>query len=164
MTTITDATPKDIPAIAALAEAIWWPTYRPIISEGQIRYMLDTIYSAPTLSRAMNDGSQRFLLLSVDSVPTGFASFGPREKEADVYKLHKLYVLPQTQGQGLGKLLIEATKERLRSIPVNKLDLNVNRANPALGFYKKLGFKIIYEEDIPIGQYWMNDYVMRLIF
>jgi ribosomal protein S18 acetylase RimI-like enzyme len=40
--------------------------------------------------------------------------------------------------------------------------LNVNRNNEAKEFYKKLGFKIIREEDIPIGQYWMNDYVMRL--
>jgi ribosomal protein S18 acetylase RimI-like enzyme len=42
--------------------------------------------------------------------------------------------------------------------------LNVNRYNPAKDFYEKLGFKIILEEDIPIGQYWMNDYVMRLTF
>jgi hypothetical protein len=42
------------------------------------------------------------------------------------------------------------------------LDLNVNRFNPAQHFYKKLGFKIIGEEDVPIGQYFMNDYVMRL--
>ena len=42
------------------------------------------------------------------------------------------------------------------------LDLNVNRHNQAQEFYKKLGFKIIREEDVPVGQYFMNDYVMRL--
>jgi len=26
-----------------------------------------------------------------------------------------------------------------------------------------MGFTIAYEEDIPIGPYWMNDYVMRKI-
>ena len=24
-----------------------------------------------------------------------------------------------------------------------------------------MGFSVAYEEDIPMGKYWMNDYVMR---
>ena len=42
------------------------------------------------------------------------------------------------------------------------LDLNVNRYNKAKSFYEKMGFNVAYEEDIPIGKYWMNDYVMRI--
>jgi ribosomal protein S18 acetylase RimI-like enzyme len=41
------------------------------------------------------------------------------------------------------------------------LDLNVNRYNKAKSFYEKIGFRVVYEEDVPIGKYWMNDYVMR---
>jgi hypothetical protein len=42
------------------------------------------------------------------------------------------------------------------------LELNVNRHNPATVFYQKMGFEIVYSEDIDIGQgFWMNDYVMR---
>jgi hypothetical protein len=37
----------------------------------------------------------------------------------------------------------------------------VNRYNNAKSFYEKMGFAIVREEDIPIGPYWMNDYVMR---
>ena len=40
------------------------------------------------------------------------------------------------------------------------LELNVNRYNKALVFYEKMGFRTIREEDVPIGPYWMNDYVM----
>ena len=40
--------------------------------------------------------------------------------------------------------------------------LNVNRRNKAKQFYEHLGFTIISEEDIDIGQgYFMNDYVME---
>jgi diamine N-acetyltransferase len=41
------------------------------------------------------------------------------------------------------------------------VDLNVNRHNKAKSFYEKMGFVVAYEEDIPIGSYWMNDYAMR---
>jgi hypothetical protein len=39
----------------------------------------------------------------------------------------------------------------------------VNRFNTALGFYKRIGFSIVTEENIDIGQgYWMEDYVMEM--
>ena len=41
------------------------------------------------------------------------------------------------------------------------LQLNVNRFNKAKDFYLAMGYKIIAEEDIPIGNYFMNDYIME---
>lgn len=164
MITIKDCTPEDIPAIMDIAKRTWRPTYAHIITEEQICYMLDTIYSAGTLQQTMNDGSQRFILLYEHHVPQGFASYGQRQEDPRIYKLHKLYVLPATQGKGFGKRLIEEIKDRLRLKSVHTLDLNVNRYNAAKSFYEHLGFKVIGEEDIPVGPYWMNDYVMRLQF
>ena len=43
----------------------------------------------------------------------------------------------------------------------DSLELNVNRNNPAIRFYVKLGFHIIDEVDIAIGSgFYMNDYIM----
>jgi len=40
----------------------------------------------------------------------------------------------------------------------------VNRQNNAKNFYEKLGFVVIKEEDIDIGNgYFMNDYVMEMM-
>ena len=64
MFNIFTATKKDIPAILDLAEKTWWPAYSPILSPGQIRYMLDTIYGARAISDAMADQSQIFLVLA----------------------------------------------------------------------------------------------------
>ena len=44
------------------------------------------------------------------------------------------------------------------------LDLNVNQLNKAAFFYEKAGFRMIREEEVPIGPYWMTDFVMRLEF
>ena len=162
MVQIITTTASDLPVIVQIAENTWPHAYQRILSKEQLRYMLDTLYSAPALLEVMKDGSQKFLLLKDENGYQGFASFGPRKENAAIFKLHKLYVLPACQGKGYGKLLIDEVKKLVREIGIKTLDLNVNRNNPAKDFYLKLGFEIIREEDIPIGPYWMNDYVMRL--
>jgi GNAT superfamily N-acetyltransferase len=162
MFTIKDASIADIPAIRAIAEKTWWPTYSPILTSEQIQYVLDSIYDKETLKNVMENGSQTFIIISNEHGPQGFASFGIVQKNPDVYKLHKIYVLPENHGKGYGKILIEDIKTRVLNAGSNILELNVNRFNKAKTFYEKLGFKVISEVDIPIGPYWMNDFVMRI--
>ncbi|HEY0654485.1 MAG TPA: GNAT family N-acetyltransferase [Chryseosolibacter sp.] len=162
MVTILHATLKDIPVIRSIAEETWWPTYGPILSIEQIRFMLDTIYADKELEKHIRTGSQIFILLHDENGPQGFASYSLRPDDATVCKLHKLYVLPGNHGKGYGKLLINEVKLRAINLNASALDLNVNRQNPAIKFYEKAGFIKLREEDVPIGPYWMNDYVMRL--
>jgi len=161
---ILEASEADIPTIIEIAEKTWKPAYTDILSEAQIRYMLKNLYAPETLQHEMTTGSQKFLLLKDDHGPQAFASFGKRSENPHVYKLHKLYVLPQNQHRGYGQKLIQHLKNRLLLENIHILELNVNRFNKARIFYEKVGFKIIREEDVPIGPYWMNDFVMRLEF
>lgn len=162
MVQILHATLKDIPTIRTLAEEIWWPTYSSIISFEQIRYMLDMIYSEKELERVIRSGAQTFIILHDERGPQGFASYGLRPEDSKICKLHKLYVLPENQGNGYGKSLVDEVRIRAMNLNADTIDLNVNRSNPAIGFYEKLGFVKIKEEDVPIGPYWMNDFVMRM--
>jgi ribosomal protein S18 acetylase RimI-like enzyme len=162
MVRILNATANDIPTIQKIAEETWWPTYSPILSDTQLRYMLDAIYSTSALEKVMANGSQTFILLDDGKEVQAFASFGPKDDKNQLFKLHKLYVLPHTHGKGYGRLLIDEVKKRLLKNDIHTLDLNVNRYNPARSFYEKIGFKVIGEEDVPVGPYWMNDYIMRL--
>jgi diamine N-acetyltransferase len=75
--------------------------------------------------------------------------------------LNKIYLLPNRQGEGLGKLLLGAVENEVRAQGARYLDLNVNRHNKAKDFYERCGYQVYLEEDIPIGPYWMNDFVMR---
>ena len=165
---IEPATLTDIPTIIRLAEATWEPTYRFIISEEQLEYMYRVIYSPAALKRQMAEQHNVFLVAYVEGEPAGFASFSPQPAEAGAdtesptgYKLHKIYVLPTKQGQGLGLHLIEAVENAARHAGGQFLDLNVNRYNPAIAFYERRGFARHSEVDVPIGPYFMNDYVMR---
>jgi ribosomal protein S18 acetylase RimI-like enzyme len=162
MINIYDATENDIPLIQEISEKTWWPTYSSIVSDEQIRFMLDMIYSTAALKKIMESGEQSFVVLQDDHGHQGFASYGPRTNDPKIWKLHKIYVCPDNHGKGYGKMLIEEIKRRMRAHQILTLDLNVNRHNQAKSFYEKLGFKVIQEEDVAIGNYWMNDYVMRL--
>jgi diamine N-acetyltransferase len=162
MPELTNAALEDIPTIQQLAEKTWWPTYSAILPSEQLAYMLNAIYNAEALAKVMQDKSQIFVLLKDQDSIVGFAAYGPKESEPATFKLHKLYVLPGMHGKGYGKLLIDEVRNRAAKSGIKQLDLNVNRFNPAKNFYEKLGFRIIKEEDVPVGPYWMNDYVMRL--
>lgn len=164
---IVPATLRDIPTIIQLAEGTWEPTYRFILSREQMEYMYRVIYTPAALKRQMAEQQHLFLLAYVDGQPAGYASFGPQPPTAPTeaapteYKLHKIYVLPTQQGQGLGLHLIEAVEDAARRAGAHTLDLNVNRYNPAISFYERRGFVRQREENVPIGPYFMNDYVMR---
>jgi diamine N-acetyltransferase len=146
--------------IHELAEAIWWPTYGAIIDDKQIRFMLDLNYNIPSLDAQILHKDQTYLLLFDNGKAIGFTSFAPREEDPEIFKLHKLYCLPEKQSKGLGKALLHAVENEVVKAGKSRLELNVNRQNPAVGFYQKMGFEILYEEDIPIGSFWMNDFVM----
>ena len=149
----------DIPTIIAIQEKTWEPTYREILSPEQIVYMFEKIYSPEALENQMTEGGQQFLLLFDAEIPVGFAAVS--QEEPGYFKLHKIYVLPSTQGTGAGKSLITEVEKYVRNLGGKTLSLNVNRFNKAKTFYEKMNFHVVREEDIPIGPYWMNDYVLE---
>jgi GNAT superfamily N-acetyltransferase len=161
MYTIRQAAIDDAATITNLAERTWWPTYLPILEKEQIAFMLGEIYSFEKLSSQLKNGTQSYLILEEEGKPVAFAGYSPREEDPRIYKLHKLYCLPETQGKGYGKILINAVVQKTLEAGKRTVELNVNRHNKAKNFYEKMGFSVAYEEDIPIGPYWMNDYVMR---
>lgn len=157
---IRPAKQQDIPTISRLAEEIWWPTYRDFISEEQISFMLQDMYSAAALEKQQADGVC-FLLALRDGVPVGFAGFSQTDETEQVFKLHKLYVLLSEQGKGTGKVLVDEVSTLAKADGGKILELNVNRGNNAQYFYKKIGFDIYQTLDIPYHSFVLNDYVMR---
>ncbi|WP_229688745.1 GNAT family N-acetyltransferase [Puia dinghuensis] len=152
----------DINTIGFLAQQIWPDTYGNIVSQQQLQYMLNLIYSPTSLRRQMLDDKQQFMIVEQGDEPIGFASWSALE-EPGVVKLHKLYVLPGRQGKGLGRSMIEFIFQAIRPEGAMTLRLNVNRYNTARQFYERMGFVVIKEEDIPIGNgYFMNDFVMEV--
>ena len=158
---IIRATEADLPAISKLAGVIWRACYPGIITTEQIDYMLARMYSPDVLRDEIRSQGIRYDLLLMDGSPSGFASYGPTS-EPGVMKLHKLYLLPEMHGRGLGSLLLQHVEREVRAGARRRLILSVNKRNArAIMAYKRNGFVVAESVVTDIGNgFVMDDYVM----
>jgi diamine N-acetyltransferase len=154
----------DIPVIQQIANKTWPIAYSEIISNEQLVYMLDLIYSDAALTAAINKKAQLFYIAKDENdAVLGFFAVEHNYNEEAKTKLHKIYILPENQGKGIGKLLMDEAINLSKVQKSNALILNVNRFNSAFYFYQKLGFEIIETVDIEIGNgYLMEDFVLKM--
>lgn len=160
--TLVEATVSDVPKIQEITRQTWPIAYGEILSEAQLKYMLDLFYSDEALTSSIALKEQLFyLVLEAESI-VGFVAIEHQYKGEAVTKIHKIYLLPQTQGKGIGKKVIEAVEKLALEQHSKALSLNVNRFNTALHFYQKMGFQMMEEVNIDIGNgYLMEDYIMQ---
>jgi diamine N-acetyltransferase len=160
MLSIRNAGINDIPLIRELCFKVWPQTYSSLLSKEQLEYMLELMYSEKSLAKQMTEDGFPFIIVNDGDEPVGFASFGEIEK--NIYKLQKLYVLPNQQGKGTGKFVIDYIIDKIKSAGATALRLQVFRKNKAKAFYEKLGFTVILEFKFDIGHgYVMDDYLME---
>lgn len=158
---IVKASINDYQTIYDIAIPVWDATYKSILTAEQMEYMLKLMYSHEAIAEQIAIKGHHFLLAVEDGVTLGFASYEVNHR-AETTKIHKLYVLPQAHGKGIGKALVTVIENAARNHTNDKLILNVNRFNPAVHFYTKIGFVNMGEEDVNIGNgYFMEDYFMQ---
>ncbi len=151
---------KDIRSIQNLAQVTFPATYSSIISAEQIDFMMDMMYSETVLRREL-EGGITYLMLLTDGTPAGFVSFG-KQDDKGLFHLHKIYLLPDFQGLGYGREMFLQAEQEMRAQGAKAFELNVNRHNKALDFYKKMGMSIDRSGDFDIGGgFYMNDFIMR---
>ena len=162
MLLLAEAAIQDFKTIREIAYKSWPNTYGSILSKEQIDYMLDLFYSEKTLLENLNEKGHPFLLVNEGEVCLGFASYEHNYLNQNCTRLHKIYLLPEAQGKGAGKLLIEAVENLAKENQSVVVSLNVNKFNKAISFYKKIGFEVVSDEEILLDHgYKMEDYKME---
>lgn len=161
---LVKAKASDVSIIIDLTHKIWPVAYGEILSKEQLNYMMDKFYSETALRELIEVKNHIFYLAQdKNDKYVGFLSY---EINCEPYKtkIHKIYVLPETQGTGLGRHFFELVKEKAIENNQNAIFLNVNKYNNAIHFYTKLGFTKVKDEVIDIGEgYVMDDYVMEVV-
>ena len=150
MITIEKADTRDYRDIQAVARVAFPATYAEILTEGQLAYMMEWMYSTESLLRQMQEeGHTYYIARDEAGTPVGYVSIRPDGE--GVFHL----------GRKLFERAVRAVKE-MHPGPC-RMELNVNRSNPARGFYERMGMRKLREGDFPIGEgYYMNDYIMGI--
>ncbi len=162
MIILETVTTKDIPIIQEIAHTTWFPTFEEILSKEQIKYMLEMMYSTESLTEQIEVKNHIFYLAKENTTNLGFISVELNYQNQPKAKIHKIYILPNLQGKGIGKILMQKAEDLALENNQKSITLNVNRFNKALNFYENIGYQIIKTEDINIGNgYLMEDFVLE---
>lgn len=158
---------SELSIIRQLAYYIWPRVYPGIISDSQIRYMLERFYDLGVMWDEMQRRGVFFALIEVDGKPAGYLSFEPLRTEKAAF-LHKLYVLPDFHGIGAGALALQWVEQVAARIGLRYLKLRVNKHNDlAIRAYLRQGFQFAGDEVSEIGggfvmdDYWMEKTIGR---
>lgn len=150
----------DITLIRSLAKAIWWRHYPDIISDDQIEYMLEMMYSEKSIADQMQQ-KQNYTLIYAVGQPVGY--YAVSEKSPGHFFLHKFYIETDNHRKGIGTTAFRYMLDN-DCKGFKEITLQVNRRNiKAVNFYFKHGFVIDYAKDFDIGNgYSMDDFFMAL--
>jgi GNAT superfamily N-acetyltransferase len=159
-TTITRLAESEIDTLIPLAHRIWHAHYPGIITVEQINYMLERGYTRQVIQDEIDNQGVIWLAINSGDGMIGFASLGPHAP--DTMKLHKLYLLPEYHGTGIGARALAEVEQIARDNAAAMLVLNVNRHNvKAIRAYERAGWKVREEIVADIGNgYVMDDFVM----
>ena len=151
---------SEIESLIPLAHRIWHAHYPGIITTEQIDYMLERGYTPQIIRDEIDHQGVIWLAIKDDGDMIGFASVGPYAP--GVMKLHKLYLLPEHHGSGIGARALAEVERIARNQAATALVLNVNRHNiKAIKAYQRAGWQVSEEIVADIGNgYVMDDFIM----
>ena len=134
---VRTATMRDLPAIKDLLAATWHATYDNIYGIERVSEITTEWHSLQALEKQLAAPRSEFLVADDGERIAGMAY--ARQTSDQEVKLNQLYISPEFQGRGVGKMLLEEIEESFFEVP--KLFLEVEEKNVgAVGFYIKRGF------------------------
>lgn len=165
---IRPATVDDARAIGAVHVASWRNAYRGIVSD-EVLNQLSVRRRASHWRQRLSDESANevtYVALDDENELIGFAS-GGRERDSDREfsgELFAIYLLQETQRQGIGRKLAFAVLEEIHNAGHNNILVWVLATNPARKFFEQIGATAFRErtvdidgvEHLEIGYGWLT--------
>jgi GNAT superfamily N-acetyltransferase len=153
-------TVQQFDVVAGLAHEIWYEYYVPLIGRAQVDYMVSKFQSSGAMAGQMREGYE-YYLAERDGRPIGYCAVQPQPAESSLF-LSKLYLLRDARGAGTGRVCMEFIEQLARRRGLTLLWLTVNKGNPAVKAYERLGFRIAADLVMDIGGgFFMDDYRME---
>lgn len=148
---------SDCENISNLASEIWYEHYPGIISAEQINYMLKKNQTAFAIEEQINSGIC-YYIAGFNNAPAGY--FAVRISDCELF-INKLYIVKSMRGKGIATAFINRAKADFPD--AKNMKLYVNKYNPSVNAYLRMGFNIVRSMITDIGDgYVMDDYEMVL--
>lgn len=138
------ATERDIPFMQDLYASVREPEFAATgLPPESVKQFLALQFAAQHQHYMSHYNSDAFHIVEIEDAPVGrlFIDYWERE-----IRIVDIALLPEIRGQGIGRyllssILVEATA---KALPVS---IHVERNNPALRLYERLGFKVTARRD-----------------
>lgn len=142
---ITKPQPENAEKLKSIALKTWKETYKDIFTEETIEEVVNDWYDEEDLKKQFED--PYFYIAKESGQLIGYIH---ATIEENVLKLHRLYILPDYWGQGIGTQLYEKITTEAKP-NADKIKLEVLKQNKVgKNFYNSKGFRIQKIEDVEL--------------
>jgi ribosomal protein S18 acetylase RimI-like enzyme len=153
-------TDAQVASVAALAFEIWNEHYVSLIGQPQVDYMLARFQSAPAIAAQIDEGYEYFLLQRGSEL-VGYCAVREDRPGRSLF-ISKLYVRSDARGTGTGRACMEFIEQLASRRGLERLWLTVNKGNPSVNVYRRLGFHVTQDLVMDIGSgFVMDDFRME---
>ncbi|MDF3022201.1 MAG: GCN5-related N-acetyltransferase [Steroidobacteraceae bacterium] len=152
--------------VARMAREVWDEYYVPLIGRAQVDYMVAKFQTAEAMQAQIDSGYEYFQIWQSGQIrqsdkAIGYAAIRHDAAEARLF-ISKLYLLAAHRKSGAGRQCLELIERLARERAATRLWLTVNKGNPSVRAYERLGFSIAEAIVMDIGGgYVMDDYRME---
>lgn len=158
--------PEQLAVVAALAREIWYEYYVSLIGRAQVDYMVAKFQNEEAMAGQIREGYEYFLVQRealATGEPAAYIGYcAIQEQSGGRMFLSKLYLHHAVRGSGTGRRCMEFIEGLARERGSSLLWLTVNKGNPAVQAYQRLGFRIVADLVMDIGGgFVMDDFRME---
>ncbi|MHC5374022.1 N-acetyltransferase family protein [Enterococcus sp. LJL120] len=167
MIEIKPLTKENAKELEAISRETYFDTFANDNTKENMDAYLDEAYNLEKLERELANPLSEFYFIFSDDVLAGYLklNYGPAQTEpvdAEGLEIERIYVRKQFKRQGLGNRLFQKALQRADELKKQSIWLGVWEYNqPALAFYKKIGFQRVGQHDFVMGDDVQTDYLMQ---
>jgi len=166
--TIRRCTRQDAETIASLGARLFVQAYGPTHPEPERSRYLAEAYSVDVIARAIEgEGSSVYVVEASSGAPVAYAhmiatmEFPPGFDGRGAFEIVRFYVDGAHQGRGVGAMLMNHCCDVARQAGADVVWLQTwSQASWAIGFYLRLGFKIVGKKPFYFGSRVDEDHLM----
>lgn len=164
---IRKCTVKDVDILQMVCRQTFAETFLPFNTEHNVQKYMDQAYSLEALTKDLQDADSVIYLAFHEGEAVGHLKLnrGQAQTEKDYpgsMEIHRIYVLQDYKRLGIGKQFMDIAFHQAKEWQVDYIWLGVWEHNePALKFYKKMGFKPFRTHIFTMGDKTQTDYILR---